>query len=100
MSATTSAWPPPRAAPEPSGPGGPARAVMAIELLYGRGRLALSPPAGCIPTVIEKRAMPLLPDPLGAGEQAPAAPVDGPPPREPPRRKPAACVAIRDRTRP
>ena len=73
---------------------------MAIELLYGRGTLALSPPEGCIATVIEKRAMPALPDPLGAVEQALAAPVDCPPLLEAARGKRSACVLICDITRP
>ena len=30
----------------------------AIPLLYGRGTLPVAPPRGCVPTVIEKRAMP------------------------------------------
>ena len=30
----------------------------AIALLYGRGTLPVAPPRNCVPTVIEKRAMP------------------------------------------
>src|SRR5262249_3989143 len=51
-------------------------------------------------TVIEKRAMPALPDPLGAVEQALAAPVDCPPLLEAARGKRSACVLICDITRP
>ena len=49
---------------------------MAIELLYDRGTLAVAPPPGCVPTVINKHAMPVLPDPVGAIEQALARPVE------------------------
>ena len=52
---------------------------MAIELLYDRGTLAVAPPPGCVPTVIHKHAMPVLPDPVAAIEQALAQPVDAPP---------------------
>ena len=53
---------------------------MAIELLYDRGTLAVAPPPGCVPTVINKHAMPVLPDPVGAIEQALAQPVERRPP--------------------
>src|ERR1700730_6920734 len=42
----------------------------AIPLLYGRGTLPVTPPRGCVPTVIEKRAMPVLADPAGAVRNA------------------------------
>ena len=29
------------------------RRALAIELLYDRGRLAVTPPTGCVPTIIE-----------------------------------------------
>lgn len=76
--------------------GGP----LMIDLLYGRGTLPLSPPAGCVPTVIQKRAMPALADPRGAVERALAVPVDGPPLRELARGKRSACILICDITRP
>ena len=73
---------------------------MTIELLYGRGTLALTPPAGCVPTIIQKPAMPVLDDPRGAIEQALAQPVDTPALSELARGKRSACVLICDITRP
>ena len=73
---------------------------MAIDLLYGRGTVPVSPPAGCVATVIEKRAMPLLAEPRAAVEQALAAPVGSPPLRELARGKRSACILICDITRP
>lgn len=73
---------------------------MTIDLLYGRGTLSLSPPAGCMPTIVQKRAMPLLADPYAAVAQALATPVDGPPLRELARGKRSACILICDITRP
>lgn len=71
-----------------------------IDLLYGRGTLTLSPPAGCVPTIIQKHAMPVLADPHTAVEQALASPVDSPPLRELARGKRSACLLICDITRP
>ena len=73
---------------------------MTIDLLYGRGSLTLVPPAGCVPTVIQKPAMPVLTDPRAAVERAMATPVDSPPLRELARGKRSACVLICDITRP
>jgi nickel-dependent lactate racemase len=73
---------------------------MTIELLYGRGTLPVSPPAGCVPTVIAKRAMPVLPDPAGAVARALAAPLGVPPLAELARGKRSACILICDITRP
>ncbi len=73
---------------------------MAIELLYDRGRLAVTPPAGCVPTIIAKHAMPLLPDPMAAIEAALAVPVDAPPLSALARGKRSACILICDITRP
>ena len=55
---------------------------MTIDLLYGRSTLPVRPPAGCVPTVIEKRAMPVLAEPRAAVERALAEPVGGPALRE------------------
>jgi nickel-dependent lactate racemase len=71
-----------------------------IDLLYGRGTIPVSPPAGCVPTVIQKRAMPVLAEPRAAVERALAAPVDGPPLGELARGKRSACILICDITRP
>ena len=73
---------------------------MAIKLLYGRSRIAIEPPAGCRPTVIEKHAMPVLPDPQAAITTALAHPVDAAPLAELARGKRSACILICDITRP
>ena len=73
---------------------------MTIDLLYGRSTLPVSPPAGCVPTVIEKRAVPVLAEPLAAVERALAAPVSGPSLHELARGKRSACILICDITRP
>jgi hypothetical protein len=52
---------------------------VTIDLLYGRGTLSVTPPAGCVPTVIQKRAMPVLAEPLAAVAHALATPIDAPP---------------------
>jgi lactate racemase len=74
--------------------------AMAIDLLYGRGTLAISPPSGCVPTVIEKPAMPVLADPLAAVDQALASPVGCRPLAALAKGKRSACVLICDITRP
>ena len=73
---------------------------MTIELLYGRGTLGVMPPAGCVPTVIAKPAMPVLADPVTAVEQALANAVGSAPLSELARGKRSACVLICDITRP
>lgn len=73
---------------------------MTIDLLYGRSTLPVTPPVGCVPTVIEKRAMPVLAEPRAAVERALAEPVGGPSLREAARGKRSACVLICDITRP
>jgi lactate racemase len=72
----------------------------AIALLYGRGTLPVTPPRGCVPTVIEKRTMPVLPDPSGAIARALAAPVGAPRLRDLARGRRSACILICDITRP
>ena len=71
-----------------------------IALLYGHGSVAVRPPAGCVPTVIEKRAMAVLPDPAAAVARALAAPVGAPPLAEAARGRRSACILICDITRP
>ena len=73
---------------------------MAIQLLYGRGTLPIAPPRGCVATVIEKRAMPVLADPVGAVRDALAQPVGALPLAELARGKRSACILICDITRP
>ena len=71
-----------------------------IPLLYGRGSVGVRPPAGCVPTVIQKRAMPVLPGPAAAVARALAEPVGAAPLREAARGKRSACILICDITRP
>jgi len=71
-----------------------------IELLYGRGTVAVTPPPGCVPTLIEKGAMPVLAEPRAAVERALATPVDGPALSDLARGKRTACLLICDVTRP
>jgi len=71
-----------------------------IALLYGHGSVAVRPPVGCVPTVIEKRAMAVLPDPAAAVARALAAPVGAPPLAEAARGRRSACILICDITRP
>jgi lactate racemase len=73
---------------------------MAIQLLYGRGTLPIAPPRGCVATVIEKRAMPVLADPADAVRGALARPVGAPPLAELARGRRSACILICDITRP
>ena len=73
---------------------------MTIDLLYGRGTLPISPPPGCMPTVIQKHTIPVLADPLAAVEAALAAPVDSLPLGEFARGKRSACILVCDITRP
>ena len=73
---------------------------MTIELPYGRGTLPVSPPAGCVPTVIAKRAMPVLAEPRAAVERALAEPVGAPALRDLARGKRSACILVCDITRP
>ena len=74
--------------------------LVTIDLLYGRATLPVSPPPGCEPTVVAKRAMPVLAEPAAAVERALAEPVDSPPLRELARGKRSACILICDITRP
>jgi nickel-dependent lactate racemase len=74
--------------------------LVTIDLLYGRATLPVSPPPGCEPTVIAKRAMPVLAEPAAAVERALAEPVDSPSLRELARGKRSACILICDITRP
>ena len=71
-----------------------------IELLYGRGTLGVTPPPGCVPTVVRKRAMPLLEDPAGAVSRALDRPVGCAPLVELARGRRSACILVCDITRP
>ena len=76
------------------------RGPAAIPLLYGRGTLPVTPPRGCVPTVIEKRAMPVLADPPARCAAPWPEPVGVPPLAELARGKRSACILICDITRP
>ena len=67
---------------------------MAVELLYGRGTLSVDVPEGVRATVIEKHAMPILPEPRRAIGEA-LTPLG-----EHARGKRSACILICDITRP
>jgi len=73
---------------------------MNIPLLYGKGVLNVAPPAGCVPTVIRKRPMPVLTDPVAAITGALAAPVGEQPLARAAHGARTACILICDITRP
>jgi nickel-dependent lactate racemase len=73
---------------------------MTIDLLYGRGTVPVAPPPGCVPTVIAKHAMPVVPNPAGSVARALAEPVGVPPLATLARGKRSACILICDITRP
>ena len=50
-----------------------------IELLYDRGSRTIRLPPGCVPTVVRKHSMPVLPDPGAAIAEVLARPMDAPP---------------------
>jgi nickel-dependent lactate racemase len=73
---------------------------MTIDLLYGRGTVSLAPPPGCVPTVVVKHAMPVLPDAVAAVSRALAEPVGVPALPALARGRRSACILICDITRP
>jgi nickel-dependent lactate racemase len=73
---------------------------MTIDLLYGRGTVPVTPPPGCVPTVIAKHAMPVAPDPAASIARALAEPVGVPALHALARGKRSACILICDITRP
>jgi len=73
---------------------------MTIDLLYGRGTVSVAPPPGCVPTVIAKHAMPVLPEPAAAVGRALAEPIGVPALGALARGKQSACILICDITRP
>ena len=74
--------------------------AMTIDLLYGRGTVSVAPPPGCVPTVIAKRPMPVLPDPAASVARALVEPVGVPALHTLARGKRSACILICDITRP
>jgi lactate racemase len=73
---------------------------MTIHLLYGKGSIAIDPPVGCVPHIVEKRPMPFLPEPLAAIRECLERPLGVPPLREHAKGKGSACILICDITRP
>jgi lactate racemase len=71
-----------------------------IDLLFGKGHLPVSLPAGIQPTLIRKGAMPKLPDPHAAIAEAFANPIGSAPLAALARGKKSACILICDITRP
>jgi nickel-dependent lactate racemase len=71
-----------------------------LELLYGKTPLKVQLPEGCQPTIIRKRAMPVLSQAKDAILKALANPVDAPTLNELARGKSSACILICDITRP
>ncbi len=73
---------------------------MAIDLLYGKGTLTVTPPNRCTPTIIEKTDMPVLTNPATAVARAIAEPTGSPPLAELAKNAGSACILICDITRP
>ena len=73
---------------------------MIVELEYGRGRLPVRIPDGCETTVLRKRPLPVVGDPVRAVEQAFARPVGAPPLARLARGRRSACILVCDVTRP
>jgi lactate racemase len=73
---------------------------MTIPLLYGKGTLDIAPPAGCVPTIIRKEALPILSDPTGSVGDAFDRPISMPPLGDIARGARTACILICDITRP
>ena len=73
---------------------------MRVHLNYGRGQRAVDLPDGLDISVIAKKAMPLLADPVRAMEAALAEPVGCPPLVEEAAGARRACILICDFTRP
>ena len=71
-----------------------------IDLSFGRGHLAVTPPEGSIGTVIRKGALTRLTDGPAAIRQAFEAPIASPPLRLLARGRRSACILICDITRP
>ena len=71
-----------------------------VNLLFGRGHLAVTPPDGSIATVIRKGALAKLPDERAAIRHALEVPIASPPLRLLARGRRSACILICDITRP
>ena len=73
---------------------------MPIELLYGPGTIPLDLPPDARVTVVRKRPVPALPDPVSAVREAYERPLGCPPLGEGARGCRSACIVICDITRP
>ncbi len=71
-----------------------------IALLYGHGELTVDLPAGAVPVIVRKHALPKLADPPAAVAAALAAPIGSPPLAELASGRQSACILICDITRP
>ena len=71
-----------------------------IDLLFGKGHLPVTVPAGVHPTIIRKGAMQKLSDPSGAIADALARPIGAPALAALAQGKKSACILICDITRP
>ncbi|WP_197677044.1 nickel-dependent lactate racemase [Friedmanniella luteola] len=77
-----------------------AGSVREVTLAYGRGRLDVTLPPGCEPTVIRQRPLPPLADPAAAVVDALDHPVGSPPLAALARGRRSVCILICDITRP
>ena len=73
---------------------------MIVELAYGKTTLPVSLPADARATVIRKRVLPILPDPVAAMRDALDNPVEAKPFRQLAQGRSSACILICDITRP
>jgi len=71
-----------------------------INLSFGRGHLAVTPPEGCVPTVIRKGALTKLTDGPAAITAAFDTPIGAPSLRDLAKGRRSACILICDITRP
>lgn len=71
-----------------------------IEIPFGRNYLNIAVPPGCVPHVLRKEPMPILPDPERAVEQALLDPVACPSIKVLAKNNPSVCIVICDITRP
>ncbi len=71
-----------------------------IDIPFGRDFLQVSVPTGCVPHVLRKEPMPILPDPVQAMERALQEPIGCPSIRQLAKRGSKVCIVICDITRP
>jgi nickel-dependent lactate racemase len=73
---------------------------MRIELLYGRGKLAVDLPENLRVTTVRKKPMPIVPDPVGRLRESFRRSDLGLPLRDLARERQSACILVCDITRP